>query len=81
MDLNVPAVSFRPEQTGSMTFPDLGSRTRISQTGQVGVLVAPVPHTAWINYHEPAQGRIKVFAVLLDDGEVRFFVADALEAE
>lgn len=64
-----------------MPFPDLGSRARVSLSGEVGVIIAPVPHTAWINYHEPSRKRIHVFALMFESGEVRFFSSDAIEAD
>jgi hypothetical protein len=62
-----------------MASPKIGAQVRIVESDETGVIIAPVPHTGWINYHEPAQGRIHVFAVLLSTGEVRFFTEAAFE--
>jgi hypothetical protein len=57
----------------------VGSEARVVATKEVGIVIAPPPHSGWTLYRAPTKGRIKVYSLLFESGEVRFFTSDALE--
>jgi hypothetical protein len=57
----------------------LGSSVRVRRTGEVARIVTPQHAQPFKHFSDGVDLNINVFYVLLESGEVRLFVRDALE--
>jgi hypothetical protein len=57
-----------------------GDRVRVITTSEEGTLIARSWKPDWALYRDRTRKNIRVFSVELDSGEVRFYVAQALES-
>jgi hypothetical protein len=58
---------------------NLGDRVLVTLSAEEGVMIAPAWKPSWTKYHDSQRKSIPVFSIQLDSGEVRFYVAEALE--